>query len=169
MRFVIVLPAIKRFITFDGDLNDAVISAGLSPGAIDHGTLRPGLGYVVGEYAMFEPTDQQHYFGFGTPLIAGNAVLYSYDSEGQTIDFIPSNLRELRWFDFIAEIERDIARDWIKRPVMSLPDQSVFWQWPQPKPDLQEWSRRLGVLLAAGHPIQIDDTIIVPVDKGDAP
>jgi len=167
MKFAIIQPAFKRSTIVDvEDARIATIMAGLEPGDTDHGTLAPGLGYVVGQYAMFDPPDRQKYFAIDRILVAGNALLYSVDSKGRTIDFGSLTAAHVRprWFDSLDEIERAIAAGMINRPIMRIPHEPPFWQWPQPKPDMAEWQRRVNALMANG-PITIDDVTIIPLDK----
>jgi hypothetical protein len=162
MKFAIVMPGLKHIHTTDvGSPRLAMVEADLAPGAIDHGTLRSGLGYIVYEHAMFVPAVQQHYFAIDRTLVAGNAVLYSFDSEGRTINL--NTVLAPRWFDSVDEIEAAIVAGALKRPIISLPGEPPFWKWPQPKPDMQEFTRRVNALLAKG-PIMIDDTIITTID-----
>jgi hypothetical protein len=125
---------------------DALKNAGLTPGKVDHGTIRRGLAIVVDEYGLFVPPDQQRYFAIGRHLYAGPAaVLYGFDEQGETIDvdiqycrhgFHPlSPTRFGRWFDSIDEIEAAIAKGEIDRPVIGSSDQ-IIWKWPGPRPDM---------------------------------
>ena len=114
----------------------------LNPFHLDGGILFPveaggGVAFVVGMFAMYEPADAQRYFSVGPRLLAGNAVLYQFDGNGQSVDFDASTFRNesfvLTWYDTAADVEAAIAAGTIQRPTMTGPE-GVIWQWPDPAP-----------------------------------
>jgi hypothetical protein len=141
IRYVIV-DAVQKLARVEeyAEFKDAVCAAGLNPGETDHGLLQPGLGYVVYEYGLFEPVEQQHYWRFGSLLIAGNALLYAIDGLGETVDVIldAKIRRQILFFNSAADVERAIDRGLVQRPRMAI-DQEVLWRWPEPKPRWWGW------------------------------
>ena len=86
MKFAIVRPREKVVNIVDvPDTDDAKALAGLPPDQTDIGTLYLGLAYVCHESAMF--THPQFYFSIGRTLMAGNVVLYAFDTVGRTVDW----------------------------------------------------------------------------------
>ena len=133
MRFVIVNPHKRTVAGVDVEgLIDAQALAGL--GNVDHGTLAPGLGYVVDEFGMFTPVSEQKYFGLFGHLIAGPAVFYRFDEAGETIDLRRSEFPEVRFYLGINDVEAAIDRREIERPFMAV-NGVELWHWPQPAPD----------------------------------
>ena len=114
------------------ELRDAQAELGLD--LVDHGVLRRGLAYVVAEYGMFVPKEQQRYAKFEDTLIAGNSVLYAYDDRGELIDIDPELVHEVRFFLTADDVERAIAKRKIRRPEI-VQNGKVVWQWPDPKPE----------------------------------
>jgi hypothetical protein len=115
-------------------LNDAELAAGLSPLAVDHGSLGPELGIVVYEYGLFEPKDEMSYFALGERLYAGNAVIYA-EREGERVDV--AIVPDIRWFDSADEVMKAIEMGDIVQPAMTVGGE-VVWVWPQPKPTFFE-------------------------------
>lgn len=110
-------------------IEDAEVAVGLKPGAVDHGTIRQGLGVVVDEYGLFEPAGAQVYFKAGQRLYAGNAVLYCYDEAGKTVDFIDATIE----FVTAHEAEKLIRAGKLDRPSIAFNGQTK-WKWPNPAP-----------------------------------
>lgn len=115
------------------ELTLAQVYLGLS--GVDHGSFGRGYGYVVDEYGLFVPWQQQNYFGVGTTLIAGNMVVYAYNQLGETIDMSTDELKSIRaatrFFSGRDEIEQAIATGSIERPRTTVGDR-LIWQWPDP-------------------------------------
>ena len=113
----------------------------LNPFHLDGGVLFPvepagGVAFVVGMFAMYEPADAQRYFSVGPRLLAGNAVLYQFDGNGQSISFDEELMAQRTvptWYDTAADVEAAIAAGAIIRPTMTGPE-GVIWQWPEPAP-----------------------------------
>lgn len=114
------------------NLTVAEAAVGLEVGGVDHGTLVRGLGYVVSEFGLFDPVDEQRYFAIGTLLVAGNCVCYAYDQSGQTTD-IESIDFAIRFFKDVPEIERAIEQGLVLRPRIAVDNQEI-WRWPDPAP-----------------------------------
>ncbi|RZN30464.1 hypothetical protein [Bradyrhizobium sp. Leo121] len=158
MKFEIVDPNARATKLVDViDLCVAQRVAGLNPGRTDHGTLWLGLSIVVDEDSLFAPADTLGYFALNFRLYAGPAVLHSHDETGKTCD-LPSEVSPI-WIKDAAEAESLIQAGLLERPQLAI-DGEVFWQWPQPKPDLTEWVNRV-TQASRQRPIVIDrDTII---------
>ena len=45
-----------------------------------------GIAIVVDQFSLFVPPEDQRYFLIGRQLYAGNAILYGYNEEGETVD-----------------------------------------------------------------------------------
>ena len=148
MKFVIIEPAFELARTFHTDdiLEGAEREAGLEPGHVDHGTLRrcgkggPGLCYVVYDYGLMDDT-VQHWLSIGQLLIAGNAVFYSFDDEGETVDVDWREVPPVKYYHSKDEVEAAIARGDITRPATrigtsdkGIPDQmETIWEWNRPR------------------------------------
>jgi hypothetical protein len=115
------------------DATEAVKAASLQPGQVDHGTLTHNLAIIVYEFSLKQPPHEQHFFRIGHNLYAGNAVLYSYNEMGETVDLhirsgSLSNRLRFKFYQSIDEIESDIATGELNRPQMSV-NGEVLWQW----------------------------------------
>lgn len=137
MKFTVINPKEKHMVTIDAaDLKTAQEQAGLDK--VDHGLVMrdhetgAGISIVVYEFGLFVPAEEQHYFSLNGRLYAGNAVLYSFDFEGNTIDVMPPPGAPV-WFDSLADVEAAIAAQAIPRPRMSI-NAEVIWEWPAPPP-----------------------------------
>lgn len=85
------------------ELSDAKTALGLDK--VDHGVLARGLGYVVDEFGLFKPADEQHYFSIGLLLIAGNCVMYAYNRAGETEDIDEKGIVEnIEFFNAAADV-----------------------------------------------------------------
>ena len=120
------------------DAHAAYRMVGLDPLKIDHGVALKhdggGLGIVVYEFGLFEPSQEQSYFAIGQRLYAGNALIYNFDHKGATVDFeLGRPPVPIWWFDNAADVEAAITNDTISRPQM-LVNGDVIWEWPQPAP-----------------------------------
>src|SRR5262245_47057805 len=118
--------------------DDAKRMCGLVPLQTDIGTIHHefgvgGCAIVVAEFGLFVPPDQQHYFAIGVRIFAGNAMLYSYDAEGVTIDFDYPDLK-ITWFNSGRDVENAILTGKVVRPRISRADVTL-WEWPDPKPE----------------------------------
>lgn len=162
MKFAVIHPSARVVNPADvPDLIDAEKLAGLTPGEVDHGTIRRGIGIVVGEFSLFEPSDKQHYFAIGSRLYAGPAVLYAYDYAGQTVDFYFDGRQMIgRWFDDASEVEAAIAGGVIVRPQVAIGDR-VYWRWPEPRPT-ESINREIA--LAMAEAAEKHGTIVVDGD-----
>lgn len=133
MRYVIVKPKSREVYAKDFDtINDALVDAGLQPGAVDHGALAPGLGYVVYEYGLFEPPATTAYCSIAGQLIPGATVLYRYDSEGETVDLMRSAIPDVRFYLGVNDVESAIYSGEVERPVIAV-NGEVLWRWPEPR------------------------------------
>lgn len=113
-------------------LQDAMKIANLEGGSVDFGTVVRGLGVVVYEFGLFVPAQDQHYFGLGGRLWAGNAVLYAYDEGGETID-LPKIDHPIVWYNDVADVELSIINGGVVRPGMFV-NGKMIWRWPDPPP-----------------------------------
>jgi len=114
--------------TFD----EAMRFAGLAAREVDFGRLGADLFIVVYEFGL----DENHqplmqYFGLAGNMYAGNALVYSVDASGATVDLKP----EREWFEerliwlgdsFMAE--QAIQAGQVARPTISVNGETV-WQW----------------------------------------
>lgn len=139
MRFVTIEPAETRYRVVEADNAQSLYAIlGLEGHAVDHGVIEPvhvsrhriGIAIVVDEFSLFVPPEKQRYFVIGDQLYGGNALLYSFDEAGETVDMdrMPPVI-----FVTMAGIEMAIAAGQIKRPILALNDE-VFWRWPEPSP-----------------------------------
>ena len=138
VKYVIVDPRHRSASIVDAsDGTIAMRRAGLSPAAVDHGTVveaagrQPGVGIIVAEGGMFEPPAAQSYFAIDRRLYAGAAVLYGFDTEGRTVDlnYFPAPT----WLRNQTQVEIAIAIGTVERPEMAFKG-NVYWHWPQPRP-----------------------------------
>ena len=138
MKYVIVDPRHRSASIVDAsDGTIAMRRAGLSPTEVDHGTVveaagrQPGVGIIVAKLGMFVPPEAQSYFAINRRLYAGAAVLYGFDTEGQTMDlnYFPAPT----WLHNQTQVEMAIAIGTVERPEMAFKG-NVYWRWPQPRP-----------------------------------
>ncbi len=133
MKFAIVEPAKSNWEVVEAaKLLDLYDHLGLDKP--DHNVLVPvghlpsgfGIAIVVDDFGMFVPPTEQRYFIIGRTLFAGNAVMYGFDQEGETVD-----LHEVPMIVFIslAGINEAISAGQIDRPTTTVNGQ-VVWQWP---------------------------------------
>ena len=135
-RFILIdSTAQKARVAMFEELKDAQRELGL--GNVDHGTWGRGIAYVVDEFGLFVPKEQQHYAKFGNTLIAGNCVMYAYNEMGETIDIHPDIADGVSFFESIAAIEHAITRGLIRRPQIIATREThtdLVWSWPDPAP-----------------------------------
>lgn len=104
---------------------------------VDHGVVlratdkAHGIAIMVYEYGLFEPPEQQSFFGLAGRLYAGNAVLYAFNAGGDTVDL--KVYPRVMFMPSVRAVERNIQLGLIQRPIMSAND-VVIWQWPAPAP-----------------------------------
>jgi hypothetical protein len=111
------------------NIDAAERAAGLEPMQVDFGTVGNGIGIVTYEFGLREPPEQHAFFAIGRSLYAGNAVLYSYDELGDTVDLNVSPLQiPFRWYKDVDEIEAAIAREEIVRPHVAV-NNKLLWEW----------------------------------------
>jgi hypothetical protein len=133
MKFAIVEPAQTHWEVVEAPALHSVC-AHLGLDKPDHNVLIPpghmpsgvGIAIVVDDFGMFVPPEQQRYFIIGRTLFAGNAVMYGFDQQGDTID-----LQEVPQIIFISRtgIEGAISAGQIDRPTTRVNGQ-IVWQWP---------------------------------------
>jgi hypothetical protein len=106
---------------------------------VDHGVLTRrdnySLSYVVHEFGLFVPVEQQRYAAVGGRVIAGNAVIYAFDQAGETVDVRDENAvrSATTWLPTIFDMQRAIAFGLIQRPVIMV-NGEMIWRWPEPAP-----------------------------------
>lgn len=119
-------------------MEEALAMIGLKRGEIDQGTLGQGVAYVVYEYGLFKPVEEQRYFRIGNTLIAGNMLMYRFDQMGNTIDldeeFAKRAMELVVFYGSIRAIELSIAAGEVRRPQMT-EGTKLLWQWPEPAPE----------------------------------
>jgi hypothetical protein len=134
MKFVTINPKARSIDTVEArELRDALVTAGLDPDKVDHGSLGRHAGYVVYEFGMFIPPARQSYFSIMNLLIAGNCVLYGVDPTGETIDLMKSQIPTPSWYLGVNDVEHAIIFGKVRRPEMRV-NGAIVWQWPQPAP-----------------------------------
>ena len=130
MQFVIVYPSRQNTIVADfTTLRAAQRFAKL--GNVDHGRVAPGVGIVVAEFGLYVPSSEQSYFTIGGTLFAGNAVLYGFDSKGESTDLLM--IPDIGFLQNAAAVERNIALGLVQRPQITA-NGKVIWQWPDDRP-----------------------------------
>jgi len=138
MRYGLIDPRTRQYdVVVADELPLSLV--GLTNSETDHGAVAPRLMIVVYEYSLFVPPEKQSYFAIGRQLFGGVAVLYRVDKDGETIDFTWPIAPKVRWFADRAAVEREIEARLLDRPVMSISSGNevrVFWQWPDPRPDI---------------------------------
>ena len=129
MKYVLVNPILRTATAGDyASLQDAEVAAGLDPGKVDHGMITRSIGYVVFEFGLFAPPEEQHYFAMGRQLIAGSAVLYGVNAWGESVNLHRSTIPDIRWFLGVNDVEAAIVSGEIIRPQTAV-NGEVTWQW----------------------------------------
>jgi hypothetical protein len=132
MKFVMIDPKQRTVSTIDvASIEDAMRTAGLTPGRVDFGAITRNLSYVVYEFGLFTPASEQHYAAVGNTLIAGPCVMFGVGEEGETLDLVQALAPPVLFFRDAAEVEVAIAAGQIRRPEMAV-NNEVLWHWPQP-------------------------------------
>jgi len=132
MKFGIIDPRSARAEIIDApDWYTAGKEVGIVAGQTDHGLIvrdkSGGLGYFVYEFGMFVP--DQRYCSIGRILIAGSAVLYEFDGEGESMDL--GEMPPVVFYGNDEQVENAIAAGHVERPQVKIND-VVFWTWPDP-------------------------------------
>jgi len=131
MRFVTIDPAQNMVEEIEaGAFEFALEMAGLKRGEIDHGIVAPGVAIAVYQFSLYVPPAETHYFSIRDQLFAGKALLYGFNSAGDTIDLqaYPVPI----FFASSQDVEFAIANGIVRRPRMTVNGQEV-WRWPQPR------------------------------------
>jgi hypothetical protein len=126
-------------------LDNAIRSAGLTPGQVNYDIILPMLGIVVYEWALFQG-EKIRYFSIGKQLFAGPAVLYHVDKDGGIINLDMGDLPPVMFYGSFDEVEKVIEDGYITRPAIIYGDQ-ILWRWPDPNGQLA--LRRAGELAYA--------------------
>jgi hypothetical protein len=141
MKFTAIKPHDKKLVLIETDsLSVAEASVGLVSTKVDHGVLwrkeeiGVGLGYVMYEYALFVPTDQQKYASVFGKLIAGNCIVYAFNEIGDTIPVSEDMISEkdIRWLPTLWDVEMAIAHRRVTRPILAV-NGEVIWRFPEPR------------------------------------
>lgn len=151
MRFISIDPLAHEISFLHAETFDEALAAvGLSSGDIDIEGIASGLSIAVYEYGLKdrnprtkEAIPPQVYFALGDSLYAGRAVIYAYNTGGETIDIATRYLSAFqtfaRWYANKNEVEAGIARGEIRRPQQTITtydedraDTIVTWRWNQP-------------------------------------
>jgi hypothetical protein len=133
MKFGIVDPRAARVeIVESPDLWDAAQTVGVISGQTDHGLIvrdaSGGIGMFCYEFGLFIPPDEQRYFSVGRLLVAGAAVFYCFDAEGENVDL--DEMPPIIFYRDAHQVERAIRADDIDRPQIAVND-VVYWRWPE--------------------------------------
>jgi len=131
MRFIIITQRQIRLVDLDS-FESALEAAGLKPGEIDFGTLArrvdgSGTSIVVYQFGLFAPPEEGRYFSIGKQLFEGNAVLFAFNGEGETVDL--DQPPPVMFYPSAKEVEHAIKRKKIARPETRVND-TVTWRWP---------------------------------------
>jgi hypothetical protein len=132
MRFIHISPRDKTVEFIEADsFEEALPLCGLKSGEIDFGELGLNRSIAVYEYGLIEETGLG-YFSLGWSLYAGNALVFAYDTEGETVSVTDQDLDIAREYTtFYAtkeEVEASIAAGKIRRPESSVGG-VVTWSW----------------------------------------
>lgn len=132
MKFATISPDTSTIEIADyPDLQAAEIAAGLTPHAVDHGTVgrpvvgRGGVCIVVDERGLL---GEPHYFSIHGSLYNGAAVLYAYDAAGETVDIEPYQIPLALWHGSVENVEKAISDGSVIRPQATVADK-VIWSW----------------------------------------
>lgn len=132
-RYVLIEPAkceVRMVETVT--MQEAYRLIGLISTQVDHGTLvmtpeHSGFAIVVDEFSLMQqPPDSMRYFQIGDQLYAGNAVVYAFDSQGETINM--PELPAVLFFKDVAAVEYAIKQKQIRRPSTWAND-ICLWEW----------------------------------------
>jgi hypothetical protein len=144
MKYAIVRPAVRDVLAINvKDMESAKRCAGLDTAGVDFGIVYQsqgiGLGIVVYEFGLLrhdprtgKRTRSLPMFGLSGQLYAGNAVLYSFDGAGKTIDLhipIGGIERACIWLANPNEVEQAIQSGLVRRPIRAINDE-VLGAWP---------------------------------------
>ena len=134
MKFAIVQPAETKWEVVEAaNLTDIYANIG-GLDLPDHNVIAPpgclpsgkGLAIVVNDFSLHVPPRLQRYFVIGRTLFGGNAVLYAFNEQGDSVDIdeVPVII-----FMSLAGVEDAIAQNQIDRPEVRVNGQ-LTWQWP---------------------------------------
>jgi len=133
MQIVIVNPFVQQVRVGDFTVEKAMAEAGLVN--VDHGVVAPitpdhpvGLAIIVYEFGLFAPPESQSYFVIAGHLYAGNAVIYGFNKQGDTVD-IPGMPRVV-FMPSARAVERNIELGLVQRPYIAA-NGVVTWRWPE--------------------------------------
>jgi alpha-beta hydrolase superfamily lysophospholipase len=119
MRYAIINPAKETVEYVERDeIQHAQEYAGLEPYRVDHGTIAVGVGIVVYEHGLLEPNE--HYFIAGEQLFAGNAVVYQYNRQGETVSMTEKRMPEIKFLHGVAAVEKAIEDRLVTRPYVAI-------------------------------------------------
>ena len=141
MKFGWVNPEAKDIKIIDAKtIQDALRIAGLDPFAVDHGTIHNSnyrVGIVVYEHGL-DSDLEDGYWTTSFQLYNGNAILYGYDAQGETVDIIRESLPEIRHLGSPENVEKAIREGIVIRPISAMivdGKKEVFWEWRAPVKD----------------------------------
>ena len=144
--FAIIRPRLKTIEIADcTDYKVAVERAGLKIGELDFGTVVPlrnggAISIIVFEFGLMKDKgDPEGYFALNKSLYNGNAVLFTSDIEGETVDFYrplanfdangqPHLASHIDWLGNAQEVEEQIALGALHRP-QTVINGEVIWSW----------------------------------------
>jgi hypothetical protein len=137
MNFIAIDPR-QRTVKFveAKTLTETYPAVGLDLGEVDHGTVLrdadgSGAAIVVYQYSLYIPPEEAYYFSLGRTLYSGGAILYAFDSKGDTCDFktIADAPPPIMFYKDHHQVEAAIQRNEIARPITAVNDE-VLWKWP---------------------------------------
>ena len=120
MRYAVVVVQNENiYLTDRHTIDDAKKLAGLEPLGVDHGTVKTGLGIILYEFGLLEP--MTHYFILNRTLYAGNAILYAFNEEGETVPVPRSVLAfEIKFLHGVNAAEAALKKGEADRPYTSI-------------------------------------------------
>lgn len=130
MRFILIKPVdTKVDIIEAANFDEAKARAGLD--GVDFGTLGRDLSICIHEAGLLQELGQG-YFSVGRRLYAGEAVIFAFDDQGDTVDIEPNDVFEIqnniRFYANAEEAEQAIGKGRIDRPQNAV-NGKVLWRW----------------------------------------
>lgn len=130
MKFLHIVPLDEAIYPIEAPtFDDAKVIAGL--GNIDFGALGPDLSIAVDEYGLMDELDKG-YFSIGRQLFAGNAIVFSFDSQGETQSTEPDDQAQIEgkiaFFANRGEALEAIASGYVDAPKIAV-NGEVTWEF----------------------------------------
>jgi hypothetical protein len=136
MHYGLINAAERTAVLHDADrIQDCYSLIGLDALQLDHGVVvrRPdssGIGIFVYEYGLMQDPAQTNYFSIGRGLYAGNAVIYAFDANGESVEL--KIMPPIMFYRSFKEVEQAIQRGEINRPFTAV-NEAITWAWNYPE------------------------------------